>query len=419
MTGEVRRQSAFSTSSALQRQDIEAFELSRGWLRRRTLRRDGSVSESTVPSTGNATQPDTDLRSAYDKLWLRAKCLPGPDEPRETVRVVDLFAGCGGMTLGLAEAARALGMVCESELAIDTHAGALRVYEKNLRCKRAIRQRVESVFGLEGTAVTSFPHVLRDLGPVDVLLGGPPCQGHSNLNNHSRRQDTKNALFFVMARAAEVLSPTHVIIENVRDIIHDRNGVFDTTRDYLSDVLGYRVETMMVKAEHLGVPQRRHRMFLVGTRRSSVVLDDIVAPFTIPEPRSFAWACADLYDHPENGIYDSSSRRQEETARRIAWLFKHDEYELPDRLRPPCHQHGGHSYKSVYGRLHEDQPSQTITTGFPYMGQGRFVHPRLPRTLTPHEAARLQFFPDSFTFGQLKDGVPLTVEGGGSGESPC
>ena len=174
-----------------------------------------------------------------------------------------------------------------------------------------------------------------------------------------------------MARAAEVLSPKHVIIENVRDIIHDRNGVFDTTRDYLKDVLGYRVRKMVLKAELFGVPQRRHRMFLVGTRRSSVELSDIAAPFVVSNPRSFAWACADLYEYPDNGIYDSSSLQQEETSRRIAWLFDNNEYDLPDRLRPPCHQEGSHTYKSVYGRLREDQPSQTITTGFPYMGQGR------------------------------------------------
>ena len=366
------------------------------------MRRDGSVSESIVPFSGNGTQPDTDLRAAYDKLWLRTKILPVPNPSRETVRIVDLFAGCGGMTLGVAEAARALGMECECELAMDTHDAALRVYESNFRCKRVSREPVESVFGLGRGAATGSHDVIRNLAPVDVLLGGPPCQGHSNLNNHSRRHDAKNALFFVMARAAEVLSPEHVIIENVRDIVHDRDGVFDTTRDYLRDVLRYRVTTMVMKAEHLGVPQRRHRMFLIATRRTNVDLNDLVAPFAVPEPRSFAWACADLYEHPENGIYGSSPRRQPETVKRIAWLFENDEYDLPDRLRPPCHQAGDHTYRSVYGRLREDRPSQTITTGFPYMGQGRFVHPRLPRTLTPHEAARLQFFPDSFNFGQLR-----------------
>ena len=401
MTEEVGHHPVLGPTPSHRDNPIEVFEFDKGTLRRMTTRRDGSVSESTVTSVGRVTRPESDLGAAYDEAWLRTQSLSHLDVPRETTRVVDLFAGCGGMTLGVTEAARALGMGCESVLAMDTHANALGVYERNFQCNRLSREPVESVFGLHDVAASTSCHVLKDLGRVDVLLGGPPCQGHSNLNNHSRRHDTKNALFFVMAHAAEILRPEHVIVENVRDVIHDRNGVFDATRDYMSDVLNYRVTTIVMKAEQLGVPQRRHRTFLVATRRTSVDLDDIIAPFTIPEARSFSWACGDLHECPEIGVYDTSPRGRKETEERIAWLFENDAYDLPDRLRPPCHQAGDHTYKSVYGRLRDDQPSQTITTGFSYMGQGRFVHPRLPRTLTPHEAARLQFFPDSFAFGPL------------------
>jgi DNA (cytosine-5)-methyltransferase 1 len=74
---------------------------------------------------------------------------------------------------------------------------------------------------------------------------------------------------------------------------------------------------------------------------------------------------------------------------------------LPNKLRPPCHRNKpDHRYKSMYGRLRWDQPAQTITTGFGSPGQGRYLHPDLPRTLTPHEAARVQFFPDWFDFGK-------------------
>lgn len=402
MNKTVGSRSVLSSARIHPAQPIEKFAFDGESFCRLTVRRDGAVSESIVPSQGHNVQPTSDLAAAYDKAWLCAQSLPDTDVSQETVRIVDLFAGCGGMTLGVTEAARALGMACESELAMDTNAAALRVYERNFHCKRVRCEPVESVFGLDESATTCASDALRDLAPVDVLVGGPPCQGHSNLNNHSRRDDAKNALFFIMARAAEILDPEHVIIENVRDIVHDRNGVFHATRHYLSDVLGYRVTPLVVRAEQLGVPQQRHRMFLVATRKSSVDLNDIVEPFVIPKPRSFAWACADLYDCPEVGIYNSSPRRQEETEKRIAWLFDNNAYDLPDWLRPPCHQAGDHTYKSVYGRLHEDRPSQTITTGFSYMGQGRFVHPRLRRTLTPHEAARLQFFPDRFAFGQLK-----------------
>ena len=68
-------------------------------------------------------------------------------------------------------------------------------------------------------------------------------------------------------------------------------------------------------------------------------------------------------------------------------------------MRPDCHRLKEHSYKSVYGRMYWEQPAQTITSGFTSMGQGRFVHPKAKRTITPHEAARLQFIPDFFSFG--------------------
>ena len=82
----------------------------------------------------------------------------------------------------------------------------------------------------------------------------------------------------------------------------------------------------------------------------------------------------------------------------MAFLHKNDLYDLPNRLRPKCHR-SGTTYKAAYGRLKWDEPANTITSGFGSPGQGRYVHPSNIRTLTPHEAARLQFFPDYFDFG--------------------
>lgn len=70
---------------------------------------------------------------------------------------------------------------------------------------------------------------------------------------------------------------------------------------------------------------------------------------------------------------------------------------MPDQERPDCHK-DGHSYPSVYGRMYEGKPAQTITTGFLTPGRGRYVHPHMRRVITPHEAARIQAFPDSFEF---------------------
>src|SRR5262249_12176423 len=90
---------------------------------------------------------------------------------------------------------------------------------------------------------------------------------------------------------------------------------------------------------------------------------------------------------------DTPSAATERNQKRMTWLINHDRYDLPNRLRPTCHR-GEHTYVSMYGRLRWNEPAQTITSGFGSMGQGRYVHPGLPRTITPHEAARLQMLPD-------------------------
>lgn len=94
---------------------------------------------------------------------------------------------------------------------------------------------------------------------------------------------------------------------------------------------------------------------------------------------------------------DTVPALSEDNLVRINHLFDNGLYELPDEVRPDCHKNG-HTYPSVYGRLRWDRPSQTITTGFLTPGRGRYIHPIRRRVITPHEAARIQSFPDSFRF---------------------
>jgi DNA (cytosine-5)-methyltransferase 1 len=111
------------------------------------------------------------------------------------------------------------------------------------------------------------------------------------------------------------------------------------------------------------------------------------------------WAIADLISSKSESMFDSSPRLAAVTSDRIDYLFDRGLHDLPDSERPDCHRLKRHSYVSVYGRMHADRPAQTVTTGFGTMGRGRYVHPTERRTITPHEAARIQFFPDFFTFG--------------------
>ena len=106
-----------------------------------------------------------------------------------------------------------------------------------------------------------------------------------------------------------------------------------------------------------------------------------------------------------DGLFDTPAEHSEVNRRRIDYLFDNNQYNLPNEYRPDSHKHG-HTYPSIYGRLHWDRPSGTITTGFNTPGRGRYIHPERRTTITPHEAARIQGFPDSFEFRLINGHMP-------------
>lgn len=341
-----------------------------------------------------------------DLEFLKSQVRPRYHVGKRSINVVDLFAGCGGLTLGLAEAARREGIATHVRLALDFNRDACDVYQSNFPHARVLNAKAEDLFcGEIGTAVTPTERDMQiDIGHVDILLAGPPCQGHSDLNNYTRRKDPRNGLYLRVVRAAEVLNPLFVVIENVPTATHDTYRVVQTATQKLED-LGYSVGTRVVKLEEVGVPQRRRRHILlasrVGERDPQTILDNLRISCSLHPPRTVRWAIGDLENLETRTALDRPSRLSIENKRRIEWLMVHGKYDLPNELRPKCHQNG-HTYHSMYGRLQWDAPAQTITTGFGSMGQGRYVHPSQPRTITPHEAARLQTIPDFFNLGGNK-----------------
>jgi DNA (cytosine-5)-methyltransferase 1 len=338
-----------------------------------------------------------------DLAFLRQATRPPYETGEAAIRVVDLFCGCGGLTLGVAEAARRLGYSLEIPLAVDSDADARTVFEHNFPGATTKARAVEELFAGElGSRPTPDEKALRrETGRVDILAGGPPCQGHSDLNNHTRRRDPRNALYDRMARATEVLEPSVVVIENVPAVVRDAAGVVGVAEQALRDA-GYAVAHRTMNLGELGVPQRRRRHLLIAfaddSKNPMEVLDQLSSPCAEHSTRSVRWAIEDLEDLEPDNDFDRAPSPNEENARRIEWLFTRDKHDLDNSERPKCHREKKHTYNSMYGRLSWDEPAQTITTGFGSMGQGRYVHPSQPRTITPHEAARLQGFPDFFDF---------------------
>ncbi len=372
-----------------------SYSLNAGAISRHVRRRHGEMSTSTVQGLPGGGK----LSEAFDAAWMRSPSPPVAVAGKQSIAVADLFAGCGGMSLGIVEAARALGLASRFSFASEMDPVKAKVYAANLVPAELHVGLVEQLLDGEvgGASTASERALLRRLGHTDILIGGPPCQGHSDLNNHTRRNDARNVLIGRMVRFAELVGPSTVVVENVQGARHDRGRSASKAADDLR-ALGYHVEELLVACLRTGVPQSRRRYMLVATKRCA---RDAIAEFQALDlgERSVGWAIEDLAHVRGDTIFDSSALHSNENTRRMRYLLEHDLYELPDSERPDCHRLKSHSYKGVYGRMAWDAPAPTITTGFGSTGQGRFVHPRHARTLTPHEAARLQTFPDFFDFG--------------------
>jgi DNA (cytosine-5)-methyltransferase 1 len=352
---------------------------------------------------------------AADLRFLRTTNRPNFERAPQPVRIVDLFAGGGGFSLGAAEAARRLGRGTTVALAVD-NAAVTDVYALNFPDSNLIRADVADLFsGAPGArATTAEKKLAREVGGVDLLIAGPPCQGHSDLNNHTRREDPRNALYLSAARAAEILRPKFVLIENVPAARHDKGNVVALSTAAL-EATGYTVAGKVLDLSRFGVPQRRHRHILLAVLGRLLDPNDVLdTPATCRDhgARSTRWAIADLLSQTASSGLDAPSTSSPVNRARMQWLIDHDAYDLPNAMRPKCHHDDAHSYKSMYGRLSWDDAAPTITTGFGSMGQGRFVHPAMPRTITPHEAARLQTLPDFFELDMSKGrGAWATVIG--------
>lgn len=370
------------------------------------------MSDAPAPAADSSFGPNPDnlepVTAAEEQHELRTGSRPDFETGEPALTVVDLFAGCGGLTLGTAVAARASGLSIDVRLAVDMEPAATAVYGANFPKARVETASVDAYFdGPLGERPTALEAATAEaVGPLSLLLGGPPCQGHSNLNNHTRRDDPKNALYARMARAAEVLRPAFVLIENVPSVRHDIGDVVGTTRAHLKRA-GYAAADATLSLHSMGVAQRRERHVMLATVDGTVEPGAVLAALADrrDEPaRDLRWAIGDLVDAAPVG-WDAPPRASADNARRMQYLLDHGAYDLPNSERPKCHQ-GTHSYKSMYGRLRWDRPAQTVTSGFGSIGQGRYMHPELARALTAHEAARVQGFPDYFTF----EGVPRRAD---------
>ena len=323
------------------------------------------------------------------------------------LNVVDLFCGCGGLSIGVKQAMEAVGVRPVFALAADLSRSALDVYAKNLRPLRTACENVENLvdYRLRTDGDRSLPdmesvYLSRDLsilaGDIDVFLAGPPCEGNSNLNNRTRRIDSRNELYLDAVVAGIALGAKVMVIENVPAVKRSKQNVVARALSLLGSA-GYRIDNneFTLTASDYGTPQERRRHFLIAAKSEQSIMMSDLRRLQIPAPTA-SDALTTLANVGRDTTFDRPSRLSPENEKRVQFLVEREEYDLPDDERPDCHRLKNHNYLSVYGRMRPNQVAPTITTGFLSPGRGRFTHPSEPRSLTPHEGAKLQGFGEDF-----------------------
>ena len=395
----------------------ERFDLTEGRLARElAIGENSGTSSIEVAAAGINDRSQNDLKAIWDKEFLVGSIdhlsigqLDG------VVRIADVFCGAGGLSYGVCEAVHAVGMRAKPTLAVDVDPVALEVYRRNFDptrySTRSVWTSVTTNYSTRRSRAlfSGAPRALTDdlqtsVGQVDVLLGGPPCEGHSTSNNRTRRTDPRNMYYVAMPALAVALGASCVIIENVPGVQHDHQRVLDDAKG-LFESSGYWIDDGVVDSMALGLPQTRKRHILIASKFARPNLRAAIESLKRPQ-HDLRWAIGDLMDIKPNRLIDTPADLSEVNQGRIKYLFENGEYDLPNEWRPDSHK-DGHTYPSIYGRLRWDQPSGTITTGFSSPGRGRYIHPEVRRTITPHEAARIQGFPDKFEFN-LINGDELT-----------
>lgn len=375
-----------------------------------TLLRTSHVGQSVGRSVlRDSVEGAEDGWDAWHSGWLRGAKPRYELGAAPAFRVLDLFSGAGGLALGALDGWRSTGLRASVAAALDADGEALEIYERNLAPEHVRRGDVATtidfqVLGSGGAARFAYPPRIVDtrlaarLHGVSAIVAGPPCQGHSNLNNHTRRDDVRNRLYLAVPAFAVASGATVVVIENVPEVVRDRDGVVSSSHALLHEA-GWSIAHGVLDASDFGWPQRRRRYFLVGVRDGQGT-SEALAPLlrSAERPvRDLRWCIGDLAGLENELPFHKPATLSDENKRRIAWLFENGKYELDPSERPLCHRNGT-TYGSVYGRLKWEEPAFTITTGFLTPGRGRYVHPSERRTLTPREAARIQGFPDWFDF---------------------
>ncbi len=305
---------------------------------------------------------------------------------RRRLFALDLFSGCGGLTLGMKKAGlHVLG-------AFEIDALAAETYRRNHRATRVWEGDIRDV------DVAGVRRALRLApGRLDLLAGCPPCQGFSQLRTlrgAQRVRDDRNDLVLEFLRFAREFRPKTIMMENVPGLVSNWR-MAKLVRCLRRN--GYSCECRVLDAAEYGVPQRRQRVILLAGRRGRVPFAETAKARTSVR-EAVAWL-AHRPDSERDPLHELRAAHSLRVAALISKIPRDggSRGNLSARSQLQCHKKCAGFY-DVYGRMNWNDVAPTITSGFVNPSKGRFLHPAEDRAISLREGALLQTFPPRYYF---------------------
>lgn len=306
---------------------------------------------------------------------------------------VDLFSGCGGLSLGLRRAG------FEVVAAVDNDALSASTYRMNHPSTDMEENDIRRIDPLNFMSALGLA-----AGQLDLMAGCPPCQGFSRLRtlNGSREvEESQNDLIFEFIRFVECFRPKALMLENVPGLLaDDRAG---TVVQRLGR-MGYVCRAKLFDAARYGVPQRRQRMIMMGAADRAPPFARTTRRRTVSQAIRFL-PSPDLSSDP---VHNYDVKRAAKVLALIRRIPKDggSRRDLPSSAQLRCHRDFD-GFRDIYGRIAWRNQAPTITGGCINPSKGRFLHPEEDRAITLREAALLQGFPASYRFDLSRGRYPV------------
>lgn len=316
-------------------------------------------------------------------------------------RILDLFCGAGGFSLGFDKNPH-----FKTLLALDFENSAIETFKFNFKSAQTICGDIANKNTKE-----QIINLAKEL-KINMIIGGPPCQGFSLKGKKLGLNDPRNFLFLEYLELVKELQPEVFVIENVKNLLACSNGYFKNEILLKIKELGYQVNCDILNAKDYGVPQNRQRAFFLAAKNKklkfpkkqeiSVNVKDAISDLAYLESGE-GQITSQYKNQPQSQYqkmlrgeflqYHKASNHSKIALEKLKMIPKESGKEhLPKEL------HGKQKFSTTWGRLKWDELSPTIDTRFDTPSNGTNSHPFLNRAITPREAARIQSFDDNFIF---------------------